>query len=308
MARGKKAGIQPRKISVAAEIVAERRAKGEGWRTITIPKPPSVNAMYRNAGYGKDRKRHGRIKTAKAQAWAKTAGYIILAAGLGRNLGPYEIRLELGRRKGADLFNFEKGASDLLKTLGVIQDDSLCERGVVEWADDLASHDMRISIRPYVRTLAANERRKPKTPPELPPMAPVLDGTKFKKRTAPKLPRVKRAPDAPQQPNAAGLYVEKTEAGEQLTMIAPPSLAAAREDYIRLFEADVGAHPTAYKERVRANPRAHAMQVLRGLTVDEVRRMTRELAEEQREIERKTRPTPTRRVKAQRTSASKAVR
>lgn len=302
MARARKTAVQPRPVSVAAEIVAERAAKGEGaWHTVKLPKPPSLNNLYANKRSG------GRTKGKRGRQWAQAAGYIILASRPPKIQGAYELRIQLGRRKGSDLDNYAKALSDLLKSIGVIKDDSRAERVLLEWADDLPSAEARFSIRPYVRTIAAAERKR-ESAPELPPMVAVLDGTKFKKRTAPKLPRAKCKAEPTPQPNAAGLYVEKTEAGEQLTMIAPPSLQEARDAYLLAFVSAVEAHPAAYKVSVRLNPWRAGRAIIRGLSVDEVRRMTRELAAEQREIERKTRPTPTQCEKARRKSAAKAAR
>lgn len=157
-ARSIKRKIETRSGSVSAAIVAARAVEqGSAWHTITLPKPPSLNNLYpdkKNVG--------GRTTSKRGKQWKRDASYIILASRPPRIVAEYELRIELGRYKGSDLFNYEKALSDLLKDTGVIRDDSLCERGVIEWADDLASNEARFSIRAVARTIAVKAPAKRK--------------------------------------------------------------------------------------------------------------------------------------------------
>jgi Holliday junction resolvase RusA-like endonuclease len=115
-----------------------------------FPKPPSVNALFRNI---KDRtgRQRGRAKTRAYADWIAEASRKLFAAGAPRLLGAYELRLELGRRKGSDLDNYAKAVGDLLVTLKIVRDDHLCQRLLIEWADDLPSKLCRISYRDFKR-------------------------------------------------------------------------------------------------------------------------------------------------------------
>lgn len=106
--------------------------------------------MYANAK-GKGRK--GRFKTKKYCAWIVEASPILRAVN-DRISGLYEVRMEIGRRKNSDVDNRIKAAGDLLVSLGIVADDSRCERIVLEWGDDLASNRARLHWRPWSKALA----------------------------------------------------------------------------------------------------------------------------------------------------------
>lgn len=141
--------------STAKMIVAERKQKTRAlevdWHSVTLPKGPSVNAMFRNI---RDRtgRQKGRAKTKRYLAWCADAGRILRASEPKAIVGHYEVRIELGRRKGSDLDNFAKAIGDLLQTHRVVANDSLCERVVLEWGDDLPSNKCRVFFRPFTRT------------------------------------------------------------------------------------------------------------------------------------------------------------
>jgi Holliday junction resolvase RusA-like endonuclease len=110
--------------------------------TYLLPMPPSANSLYP----GKQR----RHKSAVYKAWIKEAGLEVLAQGRKRIPGKVEVVYELGRpagRRQQDAFNREKAASDLLVNLGVIEDDSLIERGTVCWSDEVPPGRVRATIR-----------------------------------------------------------------------------------------------------------------------------------------------------------------
>lgn len=130
-----------------------KRALGNaGPAGVIIPKPPSVNGLFRNL---KNRRlgQKGRARTARYVAWHNAAAVAVLAhcKPLQSIAGGYVLRVELGRRKGSDLGNYEKAISDLLVSLGIVRDDSDCESISLLWADDLTSKQARISWAPHVR-------------------------------------------------------------------------------------------------------------------------------------------------------------
>lgn len=127
--------------------------EGGPWFGILLPRPVSVNALYRN-----NKNRHpgqkGRVKTTRYSSWCNEAGWMLNAARAAGNRAPerlaaYEMVLCVGPRKGADLDNCPKAVSDWLKTAGVIVDDKLAQRVVVEWAPSLPSNRCALYLRAW---------------------------------------------------------------------------------------------------------------------------------------------------------------
>jgi crossover junction endodeoxyribonuclease RusA len=102
--------------------------------TLNLPYPPSANHLYAD---GNAR----RVKSAKYEAWLSEAGWE-LKKQLQRIVHRYyTVKVEVHYRFGPpdnrrrDLGNLEKCMSDLLVRHGIIKDDSLIQRAVLEWAD-----------------------------------------------------------------------------------------------------------------------------------------------------------------------------
>jgi Holliday junction resolvase RusA-like endonuclease len=83
-----------------------------------IPMPPSVNNLFFNVEGG------GRRKSSRYMTWRNAAGWEIRAQTPRRVRGPVDLfyTFEEGGTK-ADLGNLEKGATDLLVDLGLIDGD-----------------------------------------------------------------------------------------------------------------------------------------------------------------------------------------
>lgn len=132
--------------SIAAAVDAQWRRPERVRVVINVPRPPSGNALTRNvsateraraAALGK-KAPPGRVKTDRHLTWLRAAGNEVLMQRPGRVSGAYELTLQVRRpdRKGRhDLANFEKAASDLLVSHGIIEDDSYAERVTIEWSD-----------------------------------------------------------------------------------------------------------------------------------------------------------------------------
>lgn len=216
----------------AKAIVAERRAQEAAalapWFDVVLAKPPSVNTLTRNPT-AKDGRKFGRIPTKRYLDWQKSANAPLRT--LPKISGLYEVRFEFGRRKGSDLFNFEKALSDQLKKAGVVDDDSLCEHGEVDWAEDLRANQCRVFIRPFAR-VATNARARiaPKTPvlggEVEPSFHDKLSGTSYQPETAPALKPAKRTRKRVVK-TRRGFYIEETEVGEQLSIV-PPARSRAK--------------------------------------------------------------------------------
>lgn len=114
--------------------------------------PPSANAAYaNNKGAGR-----GRTKTAEYRAWAVAFGYDINAAMRSQKpiKGPYVIEITIDRSRRhrlSDIWNREKALSDTLQEHGIIENDNLCERGIIQWGD--AQGGISVEIWPYFRPL-----------------------------------------------------------------------------------------------------------------------------------------------------------
>lgn len=101
---------------------------------IRLPRPPSVNAMYRNATGGGTR---GRFKTSEYKSWCIVAASCIPIRMRGTFVGKYAIHITVERenKRTRDLDNLIKPINDALKTAGVIRDDSDCEHITMDWLD-----------------------------------------------------------------------------------------------------------------------------------------------------------------------------
>jgi Holliday junction resolvase RusA-like endonuclease len=95
--------------------------------TLTLPIPPSVNALWT------PRKRGIRSSDAY-KAWKDAAGWELVRQKPGCVRGPYELWLTACRAETkADLGNLEKALSDLLQAHSVIENDRLSERIDIQW-------------------------------------------------------------------------------------------------------------------------------------------------------------------------------
>lgn len=86
---------------------------------ISIPVPPSVNAMYANSRNGRGR---GRYKTASYKQWIDEAGWEIKAQNPAPVTGKYRLRISLPPIRG-DADNRVKAVADLLVSLRLTPDD-----------------------------------------------------------------------------------------------------------------------------------------------------------------------------------------
>jgi crossover junction endodeoxyribonuclease RusA len=114
---------------------------------LTIPYPPSANRLWRNVP-GK-----GTLKSALYRAWQTAAAVSIRQQTREKIAGPYCLSLEAERpdRRRRDLGNLLKATEDCLVDCGVITDDSLSERIVMEWSAKAPAKPgaLNIIIRPY---------------------------------------------------------------------------------------------------------------------------------------------------------------
>jgi Holliday junction resolvase RusA-like endonuclease len=116
--------------------------------TVTLPAPPSRNALFVNA-------RRGRVRSVEYLSWLIKAALIIDATRAGTAVAvvsPVAVIVRAGRSDAArDLSNLIRPAQDLIVRCGVIPDDSVrhVKRCIIE--EDAATPDGWISI--HVETL-----------------------------------------------------------------------------------------------------------------------------------------------------------
>jgi len=92
--------------------------------TLSLPVPPSTNALFANAR-GK-----GRVKTPEYKAWLKSAGLLVsfqTAKTRVRSVpSPVIVEVRIGKvNQARDADNFMKAVNDLLVACGVIAGDNL---------------------------------------------------------------------------------------------------------------------------------------------------------------------------------------
>lgn len=97
---------------------------------ITLPMPPSTNALYRNVP------KKGRVKTHRYLTWIQAAGWALKEQKPATVEGPYCLWLYCERpdKRRRDIGNLEKAVSDLLVSHGVVSDDSECVELHLYWS------------------------------------------------------------------------------------------------------------------------------------------------------------------------------
>jgi Holliday junction resolvase RusA-like endonuclease len=111
-----------------------------------LPWPPTVNNLFVN-----NPRTRGRFPSKAYKAWQEDAGKALLKqAPLPEFKGPVSITFTLGRpdKRRRDAFNYIKAPEDLLVKHGILEDDSLVEKGTVQWSPHVFG--VRIEIEPFV--------------------------------------------------------------------------------------------------------------------------------------------------------------
>ena len=95
---------------------------------LRLPYPPSANKLWRRSG----KTIH---KSDEYTDWLRKAGWHVMQQRQGGVSGPYKISVQAVRpdKRKRDLDNLIKPISDLLKSVGTVDDDSLCEMLSMRW-------------------------------------------------------------------------------------------------------------------------------------------------------------------------------
>jgi Holliday junction resolvase RusA-like endonuclease len=111
--------------------------------TLVFDRPPSVNALFRNAAG------IGRVKSRAYKEWIATAFVQITAQRPGCVRGSYHLAIVAERSNArADLDNIIKATADILKAYGVIQDDIFCDSFEAAWRGRGTSMSVRVTSHP----------------------------------------------------------------------------------------------------------------------------------------------------------------
>ncbi|MDE2099586.1 MAG: RusA family crossover junction endodeoxyribonuclease [Patescibacteria group bacterium] len=106
---------------------------------LNLPYPPTANHIWIRA-------RKGMRKSDEYERWLRDAGFIALAQKPGRLQGPYKLSIQIRRpdRRRRDLDNAIKPISDLLASVGIIENDCLCEMLSARWVTNGEGVTVRI--------------------------------------------------------------------------------------------------------------------------------------------------------------------
>jgi crossover junction endodeoxyribonuclease RusA len=99
--------------------------------SLTLPYPPSANRIWRNVK-GKT------LKSEEYRQWLSLAGALALSQRQKAVRGKYRLTVIATRpdNRRRDLDNLIKPVSDLLKAVGLIEDDSLAQEIRIGWSDE----------------------------------------------------------------------------------------------------------------------------------------------------------------------------
>ena|SRR5580698_10610245 len=119
---------------------------------LTLPFPPSVNALY-DGGH----KSHQRFKNKRYKEWLRESAQALL----GQEYVPFapHLSLEVHYRLSApderrrDLANCEKALSDFLVSSKIISDDSMIHRLIMEWDETISLGLVKVLIVGYNESL-----------------------------------------------------------------------------------------------------------------------------------------------------------
>src|SRR5262249_60248389 len=95
---------------------------------LALPYPPSANRIWRRSG----KRIH---RSPQYVRWVERAGWKVISQRQGRIHGSYNISIAAVRpdKRKRDLGNLEKSISDLLVSIGRVEDDALAKEISIRW-------------------------------------------------------------------------------------------------------------------------------------------------------------------------------
>jgi Holliday junction resolvase RusA-like endonuclease len=124
-----------------------RRARAERGEVataahVTLPLPPSVNALWFN------RPGVGRVRSTQYQNWIKSAGWELKSQRPPHVAGDISVSIRAGRpSRRRDLDSIFKGLLDLLVSCQVVDDDRYVNALMAVWDSTIEPGRCRVSIR-----------------------------------------------------------------------------------------------------------------------------------------------------------------
>ena len=128
-------------------------------RTYHLTMPPSQNALTRNTTQvERNRMRalgrpvRSRVKTERYQEWANVAGWELNAQRPTAIKGAVHLTFSINENEtNADLGNLEKAATDLLVSLGVIEDDNkrIVRKITIMWSEKVER--FAVTVEPFAQ-------------------------------------------------------------------------------------------------------------------------------------------------------------
>lgn len=129
MMRRKKTPLQASLAAVAPMRAPVARV------VLTLPTPPSVNALWRTAPLTLRSTWGGMICSRRYQQWKTAAGMELVIQRPGRIEGRYRLEVNVPLSCKGDLDNYAKAVSDLLQQHGIIENDRLAQRVLIDWTE-----------------------------------------------------------------------------------------------------------------------------------------------------------------------------
>lgn len=111
--------------------------------SLTLPIPPSANALFKNVW-------RGRARTSAYDTWIATAGYGLRQAAPAPLPGRYGLMLSLPRRMRGDISNRVKAVEDLLVKHGLIRDDRFSDWILIRRSDDVTEATCAVCVFPSI--------------------------------------------------------------------------------------------------------------------------------------------------------------
>lgn len=110
---------------------------------ITLPMPPSANAIWRGTGARV-------VKSAPYKQWQIHAGMAIQIAKVKGEVkrieGAYMLLLGLPRCMRGDIDNRHKAINDILQKMGIVENDSFCDCLLVAHSDIINKNSCRVVV------------------------------------------------------------------------------------------------------------------------------------------------------------------
>lgn len=120
---------------------------GGGMISLDLPMPPSLNGAFPTVRRGAS---FQRVASKKYLAWKQEAGWLVKTQLRGdRIAGPFDASIAILKtdNRRSDIDNRVKPVLDLLVSLGVVDDDSLCRRVTAKWVRE-AQAPCRVTLTP----------------------------------------------------------------------------------------------------------------------------------------------------------------